>query len=344
MNIRAVFFCGDRSRYGIAHLEAIAEHFDLRAIVIADDARWKFFRDRLAPPVLQSTTLMLSLRRQLGDWVRAPRRAVGRRAHVARLRATGAPLIEAHDANDEGLITRIRAMNPEVILSAAYPQIFGRGVLDLAPRGAVNFHPSLLPRCRGAHPAYWCIASGEDRGGVTAHFMTERIDDGDIVAQRGFSIGGLYYADVYARLVSETPSLVAQVATFLAIPDAQPVPQDQARATMFRNERDIHRRIWWARMDGRAIYDRIRAGNAFATFRGRKVVLARATVAERNRNMINGIMVDPGAIVDIDTNGLWLATRDATFIVVSHLRDRHRVDGFESWVARRGVSIGERLD
>jgi methionyl-tRNA formyltransferase len=113
---------------------------------------------------------------------------------------------------------------------------------------------------------------------------------------------------------------------------------------MFRNERDIHRRIWWAHMDGRAIYDRIRAGNAFATFRGRKVVLSHATVAERNRNMINGIIVDPGAIVDIDTNGLWLATRDATFIVVSHLRDRHRVDGFESWVARRGVSIGERLD
>jgi hypothetical protein len=43
-----VFLCGDRSPYGMAHLEPIAAHFDLKAIVIADNARWQRFSEQLS--------------------------------------------------------------------------------------------------------------------------------------------------------------------------------------------------------------------------------------------------------------------------------------------------------
>src|SRR4029434_4779522 len=70
-----------------------------------------------------------------------------------------------------------------LILCSAYPLILPESLLKRPVRGSINFHPSLLPRCRGCHPIYWTLASGETQGGVTAHYMTTEVDAGDIVAQ-----------------------------------------------------------------------------------------------------------------------------------------------------------------
>jgi hypothetical protein len=48
MKLSAVFLCGDKSPYGLAHLEPIAENFALKAIVLADEARWTQFRRALS--------------------------------------------------------------------------------------------------------------------------------------------------------------------------------------------------------------------------------------------------------------------------------------------------------
>ena len=55
-------------------------------------------------------------------------------------------------------------------------------VLLAVPRlGAINVHPSLLPKYRGAAPIPWAIANGETETGVTVQFMSERMDAGDII-------------------------------------------------------------------------------------------------------------------------------------------------------------------
>lgn len=342
--LKTVLFCGHRSPYGIAHLEPIAREFDLRAVVVADDARWRQFREKLAPAVLPCETPLRKLRRELGGVLRAPQRARGERVLQARLRAAGAPVIVANNANDPSLLERLRELGAHVVLSAAYPQIFGEALVRLAPRGAVNFHPSLLPRFRGAHPHYWCLAMGEDCGGVTAHFMTERIDDGDILVQRAFALDGLYYAELYERIVAETPALVSDVAAFLRSVDAKSAPQDESKATVFRNDRDVHHRISWSAMSAVAILNRIRAGSAFATFRGYKVVFTRAHVADRNRNMTNGVVAEPGVIVDLDESGIWTASQDKKFVVIESLLGRRGIEAFRVWVAKRDLKVGERFD
>jgi len=47
----------------------------------------------------------------------------------------------------------------------------------------VNFHPSLLPDYRGPEPIYWGLLNNEAEFGLTLHYMTERIDDGDVISQ-----------------------------------------------------------------------------------------------------------------------------------------------------------------
>lgn len=342
--IPVLFFCGDRSPYGLAHLEPVVQHFDVRALVIADEARWRHFLDRLRPPSEEPVRTSLRWRRKIRDLLRGPARMRAAAAHEARLRAAGAPIHVVHDANDPALLERLRPLGAELVISAAYPQIFRKALLELAPRGAINFHPSPLPRCRGAHPHYWCLATGESEGGVSAHVMTERIDDGDIVARRTFPLDGLYYADLYRKIREETPALVAEVADFLTRPGARPIPQDPARATTFRNDREIHHRLDWTSMPAVDLHNRIRAGQALCTFRGHRTVLTRAVVETANRHMLNGVRAQAGLIVDIDRRGLWVAACDGRFLVIEALEGRRRIEDFRTWAAERNVRIGERFD
>ena len=345
MKQSAVFICGDRSPYGIAHLEAIAENFDLKALVLADDARWRTFRSALSGG---REYVFEGRRRRLSSWFKHslgwPLRWLRNQRHWRRLRAAGAPIHVLNDVNAPETVDLLKALEPQILISAAYPQIFKRPLLELAPLGAVNFHPSLLPRCRGAHPHYWSLATGEKTGGVSAHFMTERIDDGDIIAQRSFDLGDMYYPELYARIVAETPALVSEVARFMADPDAKPAPQDESAVTLFRNDRDIHRRLDFATMNARQLHDRIRAGGAYALFRGRRTQIFRAAIRDQNRHQTNGVAIPPGVIADLDESGVWVATGDDMFLVVSELSSRNRAQGYRTWATSTNAKIGERFE
>ena len=48
MKHKAIFFCGDRSPYGLAHLEPVLDSFEVIAVVVADTERWARFRKALS--------------------------------------------------------------------------------------------------------------------------------------------------------------------------------------------------------------------------------------------------------------------------------------------------------
>jgi len=82
---------------------------------------------------------------------------------------------------------RLKAKPPELLLS-----VYGRFVVPddvlQSVRHAINIHPSLLPKYRGRNPMFWALLEGETRAGVTAHYMTARVDGGDIIVQKSFDI------------------------------------------------------------------------------------------------------------------------------------------------------------
>src|SRR5262249_53186511 len=155
----------------------------------------------------------------------------------------GIEVLQTFDANAPSFVRRICDLAPNVLLCAAYPQILSKEMIGAARRAAINFHPSVLPKFRGAHPHFWAIAKGERTGGVSAHLMTERIDDGDIVAQITFSIADYYYEDYYRKIIAETPQLVGEVFKFVTDPDSKAVKQDSTLATFFKNDKEQDWRI-----------------------------------------------------------------------------------------------------
>ncbi|MFG5778516.1 methionyl-tRNA formyltransferase [Comamonas sp. J-3] len=72
------------------------------------------------------------------------------------------------------------AVQPDVMVVAAYGLILPQWVLDLPAKGCLNIHASLLPRWRGAAPIHRAIEAGDAQTGVTIMQMDIGLDTGDM--------------------------------------------------------------------------------------------------------------------------------------------------------------------
>jgi len=108
----------------------------------------------------------------------------------------------------------LRSLEPDLFLSAAYGRILGEQTLGLASIGAVNVHPSLLPRFRGVNAVQWAMYEGESRVGLTIHEMVPAVDSGAVLAQITTPIReGESARDVYLRLGELLPPTLTEVLT-----------------------------------------------------------------------------------------------------------------------------------
>lgn len=79
----------------------------------------------------------------------------------------------------------IRSLDIGVLVNAGTPRKLKSDILHAVPHGAINVHPGILPKYRGASCVEWAIYNG-DQVGNTAHFMTEGYDEGPIIAVEGY--------------------------------------------------------------------------------------------------------------------------------------------------------------
>jgi methionyl-tRNA formyltransferase len=84
---------------------------------------------------------------------------------------------------------RLLALQPDVMVVAAYGLILPRWVLDLPRLGCLNIHASLLPRWRGAAPIHRAIEAGDAETGITIMQMDEGLDTGDMLLAERLPIG-----------------------------------------------------------------------------------------------------------------------------------------------------------
>ena len=138
--------------------------------------------------------------------VTAPPRAAGRGGrttvtpiHDAARHVEVRPILTPHRLREPAAVSEILALDPELVVLADYGQIVPSPLLDLR-RGALNLHPSLLPRYRGATPIPAAILEGDAETGVTLMRMDAGLDTGPIVAQTRVALHG----DETTPLLEET--------------------------------------------------------------------------------------------------------------------------------------------
>ena len=94
------------------------------------------------------------------------------------------PVLQPLRARDEGFVSQLRELKPDLIIVVAYGQILPQTILDLPAHGCLNVHTSLLPKYRGAAPIQWAIADGEAETGVTIMKMDAGLDTGPVLSTR----------------------------------------------------------------------------------------------------------------------------------------------------------------
>src|SRR5689334_23130986 len=119
----------------------------------------------------------------------------------------GVPWIAPPDVSAADVTARVATLAPQFIFSFYCRQMLKPTLLGAAPGGALNMHGSLLPHYRGRAPVNWTVLNGERRTGATLHYMTEKPDAGDIVAQQAVPI----LPDDTARDVFDKVTLAAEI-------------------------------------------------------------------------------------------------------------------------------------
>lgn len=122
------------------------------------------------------------------------------------------PVRVEEDVNRSDFVDEMAEHDIDLILSISCGQKVGTELLSIPTEGAINLHGSLLPKYRGRATAFWVLYHDEEYSGVTAHYMTDEFDAGDIVAQRRFSIDeDDTMHDVYLKVVSNGADLARDV-------------------------------------------------------------------------------------------------------------------------------------
>lgn len=129
-------------------------------------------------------------------------------------------------------VAQMRALEPDVIVTAAFGQILTQELIDIPKYGVVNVHASLLPRHRGSAPINWCILQGEKVTGVTTMLTDAGIDTGDMLLKRETEIGEMETAgELTGRLAQIGAELLIETLEKYLSGNLQPTKQDAETAT-----------------------------------------------------------------------------------------------------------------
>jgi phosphoribosylglycinamide formyltransferase-1 len=87
-------------------------------------------------------------------------------------------------AIEEQLVQMLRDAGVELVVLAGFMRVLHEPMLNAFPRRIINIHPSLLPKFPGLEAWKQVLVAGETVTGCTVHYVDERIDHGQILAQR----------------------------------------------------------------------------------------------------------------------------------------------------------------
>lgn len=160
---------------------------------------------------------------------------------------------------DAALKRFIMAAKPDLLWITDYRYLLPFSLLSMAPLGVVNLHPSLLPKYRGRAPINWAILHGETTLGLTAHFVDEGMDTGDIIEQISFELKPeqdvAHALEILYPLYSKLTDRVLKYFRSGKVPRK---PQDHTQATVFPRRRPKDGLIDW-KQSNRSICNLVRA-------------------------------------------------------------------------------------
>ena len=141
---------------------------------------------------------------------------------------------DAVNVNSESFRKILRDLDVQLIISISGTQFYGKALREQTSAGIVNCHGALLPKYRGLMPSFWTLSNGEKQGGVSVHFVDEKLDNGPIIVQRSYRI---HPHDTLEQIMARSKDLAAEaiIECVSLIEQGNPplLPNDESIASHF---------------------------------------------------------------------------------------------------------------
>jgi len=233
-------------------------------------------------------------------------------------------------------------LRPDLAILAFVTDIIPEKILNIPSLGTICYHPSLLPRHRGASAINWAIIHGDTRTGLTIFWTDRGIDTGPILLQKEVEIGpdettgSLYFNTLFPMGVEAIVEAVALIKQG----EAPRIPQDDSKATYEPPCDDRVASIDFSKPVDK-IYNLIRGCDpqpgAYSAVKGKRIRFYDA----RKRSLAAG--EGAGEITAIEKEGLEIAAQGGLIVVGKLRADKGDKVGPLEFAQSVGIKVGDRL-
>lgn len=213
--------------------------------------------------------------------------------------------------DNKQLAQYIHEKSPDIIYCFGWSHLLPKEVYSIPPLGAVEYHPTLLPKNRGRHPIIWTIALGLKETGSTFFKLMETPDAGDILSQRKLQLNEFETANsLYEKLITTGKEQIVELTNQLISGSVLPISQKESEATYWRKRGKKDGLIDW-RMSSEVILNLVNAltkpyTGAHFEYEGKEIKVWIAEVIE----VSNIKHLIPGQVVDVKDNFFVVKTSD----------------------------------
>jgi len=243
-------------------------------------------------------------------------------------------------------IQTVSNLEPEIVVVVAYGLKLPNDILNIPKYGAVNLHPSLLPRYRGAAPINHALLNGEKTTGITSILMNSRMDAGDIILQEEVPITDEENAgELEGRLAKLGADLIIKSLDVLKTGKSEFKKQDEALVTFSPKLSPSDGHIRWDR-PAVEIINRVRGltprPGAYAMFKGKRLEILR--ILPNTEFRISNIELLPGQVVAADKNkGPVIKTLDGAVILTEVKPQGKKAMGGDEFLRGYKPVVGDKL-
>ncbi len=133
---------------------------------------------------------------------------------------------------DADFLNKLRELNADFYIVAAYAKILKKEVLDIPKLGVIGVHPSLLPKYRGASPIQSAILNQESETGIDLFMIDEKVDNGPVLATSYAKISpNTGYKELEKQLAELGADLLIETLPKFIKGEIKARPQDDSQAT-----------------------------------------------------------------------------------------------------------------
>ena len=219
--------------------------------------------------------------------------------------------------NTPSSLDKIKALKPDLLVTAAYGKILRKKILNIPKYGCINLHPSLLPKYRGPSPINWALFRGDSVTGTSVFFMNKKMDAGDIILQSKLSIQpNDNYGTLSNKLSEKGAQDVMKAISLIEQGMDSPAPQNDRYATYSHLITRETRQIKW-HQTADEINNQIRGlaphPCAFSYLKGKEIKILKAVPTCKEHSSI-------GRIIDIEKHEGFLVSTGYRLLLIKEIR------------------------